>query len=198
MTSNKELTLKKLVAQFETDKGSHAKTNTNYAELRKKNAISRAVLDEIGELNHELKYNWNWWKLTQSKPDKERILDELADVEHFLLSYVIATHDGSLEKAAQTIEKDWFEFHSNLDFADYSNTNFMDDAIFILDNVNTLPHQRFSQTALMDNGRSVHCSVAALLTFYEMAKNLGFTYEELTDAYFKKSHENHERNVKGY
>lgn len=46
-----------------------------------------AILDEVGELTHELKGNWCWWKKTQPLVDKEKVLEELVDVWHFLLSY---------------------------------------------------------------------------------------------------------------
>ena len=45
-----------------------------------------AILDEIGELNHELKYDWCWWKKTQTEVDKEKVLQELVDVWFFTLS----------------------------------------------------------------------------------------------------------------
>lgn len=49
--------------------------------------LEMALLDEIGELTHELKYTWCWWKKTQAPVDKESVLEELIDVLHFALSY---------------------------------------------------------------------------------------------------------------
>lgn len=46
-----------------------------------------AILDEVGELTHELKGNWCWWKKTQPPVDKEKVLEELVDVWHFVLSW---------------------------------------------------------------------------------------------------------------
>lgn len=46
-----------------------------------------AILDEVGELTHELKGNWCWWKKTQPPVDKEKVMEELVDVWHFVLSY---------------------------------------------------------------------------------------------------------------
>ena len=45
-----------------------------------------AMLDEIGELTHELKGDWCWWKKTQAPVNKEKVLEELVDVWHFVLS----------------------------------------------------------------------------------------------------------------
>ena len=42
-----------------------------------------AILDEIGELTHELKANWCWWKKTQAPVDNEKVLGELVDIWHF-------------------------------------------------------------------------------------------------------------------
>ena len=46
-----------------------------------------AILDEVGEMVHELKGNWCWWKKTQKPVDRKRVLEELVDVWHFTLSY---------------------------------------------------------------------------------------------------------------
>lgn len=49
--------------------------------------LNMAILDEVGELTHELKANWCWWKKTQAPVDNDKVLGELVDVWHFLLSY---------------------------------------------------------------------------------------------------------------
>lgn len=49
--------------------------------------LRMAILDEVGELTHELKGNWCWWKKTQPKVDKGKVLGELVDIWHFVLSY---------------------------------------------------------------------------------------------------------------
>ena len=51
-----------------------------------------ALVDEIGELNHELKANWCWWKKTQKPVDNDKVLEELVDVWHFALS--LYNHDN--------------------------------------------------------------------------------------------------------
>lgn len=58
-----------------------------------------AILDEVGELTHELKGNWCWWKKTQAPVDKEKVLEELVDVWHFVLSY--QNHFVSGEKGVE-------------------------------------------------------------------------------------------------
>lgn len=49
--------------------------------------LRMAILDEVGELTHELKGNWCWWKKTQAPVDDRKVLGELVDVWHFVLSY---------------------------------------------------------------------------------------------------------------
>ena len=45
-----------------------------------------ALIDELGELVHELKGDWCWWKATQKPVDRQKVLEELVDVWHFALS----------------------------------------------------------------------------------------------------------------
>ena len=47
--------------------------------------LDLAIIDEIGELTHELKGAWCWWKKTQKEPERELVLGELVDVWHFVL-----------------------------------------------------------------------------------------------------------------
>lgn len=49
--------------------------------------LRMAILDEVGELTHELKGNWCWWKKTQAPVDDKKVLGELVDIWHFVLSY---------------------------------------------------------------------------------------------------------------
>lgn len=45
-----------------------------------------ALIDELGEMVHELKGDWCWWKATQKPVDRQKVLEELVDVWHFTLS----------------------------------------------------------------------------------------------------------------
>ena len=49
--------------------------------------LRMAILDEVGELTHELKGDWCWWKKTQAPVDMRKVLGELVDVWHFILSW---------------------------------------------------------------------------------------------------------------
>ena len=45
-----------------------------------------ALIDELGEMVHELKGDWCWWKATQKPVERAKVLEELVDVWHFGLS----------------------------------------------------------------------------------------------------------------
>ena len=46
-----------------------------------------AYFTELGELAQELKSEWNYWKNSTKKINREKVLEELSDVLHFYLSY---------------------------------------------------------------------------------------------------------------
>lgn len=82
--SDIELIKEMLKMQSELDKAimkEYGLTEINEENLR------MAILDEVGELTHELKANWCWWKKTQTPVDNDKVLGELVDVWHFALSY---------------------------------------------------------------------------------------------------------------
>lgn len=45
-----------------------------------------AIVDEVGELNHELKKMWCYWKKSCKPVDREHLLEELVDIWHFILT----------------------------------------------------------------------------------------------------------------
>jgi dimeric dUTPase (all-alpha-NTP-PPase superfamily) len=67
-----------------------------------------ALLDELGELNHELKPTWCWWKKTVNPLDREKVLEELVDVWHFALS--IYYHNFSKVGVIKSYVKDFEEY----------------------------------------------------------------------------------------
>lgn len=54
-----------------------------------------ALIDELGELVHELKGDWCWWKATQKPVDRQKVLEELVDCWHFGLS--LDNHGNNLD-----------------------------------------------------------------------------------------------------
>lgn len=88
--TNAEMLKEMLSMQEEYDQmvfEAHGMKN-GYRDLRP-DQIYLALIDEVGELNHELKADWCWWKNTQKPVDREKVLEELADVVHFILMEVL-------------------------------------------------------------------------------------------------------------
>lgn len=52
-----------------------------------------AMIDEIGEFNHEVKSTWCWWKKTQEPIDRDKALEELVDIWHFALCLTYHYYD---------------------------------------------------------------------------------------------------------
>ena len=66
--------------------------NKNILKEFGKNAMTReklnmAIIDELGELTHELKGSWCWWKKSQKPVNRKRVLEELVDVYHFVMTW---------------------------------------------------------------------------------------------------------------
>lgn len=85
MTS-KEFELIKEMLQMQKKLDEAIMSEYELTEIDEEN-LRMAILDEVGELTHELKGEWCWWKKTQSPVDKEKVLGELVDVWHFVLNY---------------------------------------------------------------------------------------------------------------
>lgn len=67
--------------------------------------LKLALLDELGEVNHENKGNWCWWKKTQAPVNREKLLEELVDSLHFALC--IAYHNEMTDKVEPFNLKDY-------------------------------------------------------------------------------------------
>lgn len=74
---------KMLEMQKELDAAIYKEHNAKFSEEECK----LAIIDEIGELNHELKSTWCWWKKTQKEADRKKALMELCDLWHFVMNY---------------------------------------------------------------------------------------------------------------
>lgn len=154
---------KKLDSAIEKDKGiKYGSSKYCY------DGLSYAILDELGELNHELKGNWCWWKNTQELPDQKKVLGELVDVWHFVMSL------------------HYHEVRSKIDLGVISDLmNFSSKAILRL----------MLDTVLM-NKPYIDCHIMELLIAY--SKKIGFSVSEIYDAYIEKNQENYHRIEVGY
>ena len=135
--------------------------------------LNMAILDEIGELTHELKANWCWWKKTQAPVDNEKVLGELVDVWHFILSW-----QNHFMRGEEGLRKE----------------KVMDETIkqyvWGLKNLK----KEFGYV-LTDLPCSTDCRVEALIAITEY---LGFEVEQVYKAYCGKNKINYQRLKEGY
>lgn len=80
-----------LEAQKKLDERIIQGNGLTYEDLYNSDRYQHALLDELGELNHELKANWCWWKKTQAPVYRAKVLEEFVDCLHFVLSWQLAT-----------------------------------------------------------------------------------------------------------
>lgn len=92
-----------LELQKDYDKMVFSKHNTDYSEVSRKNGIFYAVLDEIGEWNHENKPLWCWWKFGVGEVERSAALQEYIDVVHFVLSYCIGLNGGEVPQTGNIV-----------------------------------------------------------------------------------------------
>lgn len=136
--------------------------------------LNMAILDEIGELTHELKANWCWWKKTQAPVDNEKVLGELVDVWHFILSYTNKFNDGEsmFDTGVVNLNQDYQLYSSKMNFDKRAFTNML----------SMLIESWFDR----------------LVVLIVITKHLGFTIEQVYKAYCDKNKINYQRLKEGY
>lgn len=135
--------------------------------------LSFAILDEVGELTHELKGNWCYWKKTQPPVDGEKVLGELVDILHFVLSW-------------------------------QNNFNNSEEGLLTDDEImEKVDDNRWS---IEEYGRGIVIKLAELSSFslykveplIAITEHLGFTVEQIYEAYCDKNKVNYQRLKEGY
>lgn len=171
MTGNDvELIRKMLKKQAKLDKAIMKEYGLEELDEEK---LNLAILDEIGELTHELKANWCWWKKTQALVDKEKVLGELVDIWHFVLGYQNNFNEGeeglgSAPDVKKRVKQQCDLMHS------------IDDALIY----------EFIQLVSYPFYR-----IESLIAITEY---LGFTVEQVYEAYCDKNKINYQRLKEGY
>lgn len=135
--------------------------------------LNLAILDEVGELTHELKGNWCWWKKTQPQVDKSKVLGELVDVWHFILSW-----QNHFNKGEEELRKEKIMIENVKQY------------VWGLKNL-----QKEFGYVLTDLPCSSDSRVEALIAITEY---LGFTIEDVYKAYCDKNKINYQRLESGY
>lgn len=141
-------------------------------EIDKEN-LRMAILDEVGELTHELKGEWCWWKKTQAPVDDKKVLGELVDIWHFVLSYQNHFNFGK-----ETL----LSFLDEVEISDRFLERFREGYL-------TLP---IALTLLVSDRKSIIEMLIAITEY------IGFTIEEVYEAYCGKNKINYQRLESGY
>lgn len=141
-------------------------------EINKEN-LRMAILDEVGELTHELKWDWCWWKKTQAPVDDKKVLGELVDIWHFVLSYQNHFNFGK-----ETL----LSFLDEVEISDRFLERFREGYL-------TLP---IALTLLVSDGNSIIEMLIAITEY------IGFTIEQVYEAYCGKNKINYQRLKEGY
>ena len=134
--------------------------------------LQMAIIDELGELTHELKGDWCWWKKTQKPVDRKRVLEELVDVYHFVMTYEMeyGVTDGSIVEILK-----YYEFAIKR----YGKNTLQGD----------LMNYYISDVANKDY---------KLNNLLYLTEKLGFTMKEVYQEYLNKNKINYERLKNGY
>lgn len=136
----------------------------NKLDIRK---VKCALRDELGEVNHEMKGDWCYWKKLQPLVERNKVKEELADVWHFSLS-LHRLYNG-------------FNYYESTRVA--VKTDYLIDPNFKWDDV-------LAYMCIPTGNILYECILLTEL--------LGFTFEEMYDAYMEKNKENYERMKRGY
>lgn len=171
MTS-KDIDLIKEMLQMQAKLDEAIMKEYGLAEIDKKN-LGFAILDEVGELTHELKGDWCWWKKSQAPVDEEKVLGELVDIWHFVLSY--QNHFDSGEEELRAEEQ----------MIDYAITYFCEIKVF-----------KTGIIYLLADLTSINSN--KLERLIAITEYLGFTIEQVYAAYCDKNKVNYQRLKEGY
>lgn len=135
--------------------------------------LTFAILDEVGELTHELKGDWCWWKKSQAPVDEEKVLGELVDIWHFVLSH--QNHFGSGEEELRAEE----QLIENAKRYFREIKTFLKGIIYLLADLTCITEGKLER-------------------LIAITEYLGFSVEDVYKAYCKKNKVNYQRLKEGY
>ena len=131
--------------------------------------LQLAIIDELGELTHELKGNWCWWKKTQPPVDRKRVLEELVDVYHFVMTWEMFDNENlSIDDLLCC-----YSYYIN-----YFGNGVQGDLNYFISGV-----------SVSDDKLSV---------LLDLTERLDFSFDEVYQEYINKNEENYDRLARGY
>lgn len=135
--------------------------------------LRMAILDEVGELTHELKANWCWWKKTQAPVDMGKVLGELVDIWHFVLSY-----------------------QNHFNFGEEARLSYLNEEELSNGMLKRLRTKKSNLSKVLTRLVIFESSIIPVLI--AITEYLGFTIEQVYEAYCDKNKVNYQRLKEGY
>lgn len=135
--------------------------------------LRMAILDEVGELTHELKGNWCWWKKTQAPVDMGKVLGELVDIWHFVLSY-----------------------QNHFNFGEEARLSYLNEEELSNGTLKRLRTKKSNLSKVLTRLVIFESSIIPVLI--AITEYLGFTIEQVYEAYSDKNKINYQRLKEGY
>lgn len=135
--------------------------------------LRMAILDEVGELTHELKGDWCWWKKTQAPVDKQKVLGELVDIWHFVLSY-----------------------QNHFNFGEEARLSYLNEEELSNGMLKRLRTKKSNLSKVLTRLVIFESSIIPVLI--AITEYLGFTIEQVYEAYGDKNKINYQRLKEGY
>ena len=135
--------------------------------------LRMAILDEVGELTHELKGNWCWWKKTQAPVDNDKVLGELVDIWHFVLSY-----------------------QNHFNFGEEARLSYLNEEELSNGMLKRLRTKKSNLSKVLT--RLVIFESSIIPVSIAITEYLGFTIEDVYQAYCDKNKVNYQRLKEGY
>lgn len=141
-------------------------------EVMTEEKLELAIIDELGELTHELKGDWCWWKKSQAPVNRQRVLEELVDVYHFVMISEMERRYSSTDEVIDSI----------LNKYEYSINHF-----------DELEKERLDYLI-----GDISATCDKLGELLKLTKCLGFKFDEVYQEYLNKNKINYERLKNGY
>lgn len=171
MTS-KEYELIKEMLQMQAKLDKSIMSAYGLTEINEEN-LRMAILDEVGELTHELKGDWCWWKKTQAPVDKQKVLGELVDIWHFVLSY-----------------------QNHFNFGEEARLSYLNEEELSNGMLKRLRTKKSNLSKVLTRLVIFESSIIPVLI--AITEYLGFTIEQVYNAYCDKNKINYQRLKEGY
>lgn len=146
------------------------KHNVDYVS---KSQLESALFDELGELMHAQKSDWCWWKFTQAPVDMGKVLGELVDIWHFVLSY-----------------------QNHFNFGEEARLSYLNEEELSNGTLKRLRTKKSNLSKVLTRLVIFESSIIPVLI--AITEYLGFTIEQVYEAYGDKNKINYQRLKEGY